>query len=53
MSLKKLDIPLGISADDKMVSIPIIFPHRNHCFITGAPGSGKSTLLKVIIDSIG
>ena len=53
MSLKKLDIPLGISADDKMVSIPVIFPHRNHCFITGAPGSGKSTLLKVIIDSIG
>lgn len=53
MSLKKLDIPFGISADDKMVSIPIIFPHRNHCFITGAPGSGKSTLLKVIIDSIG
>lgn len=50
--LHRIEIPFGVSYSGETVSIPLIFPHRNHCFIAGAPGSGKSTILKVIIDSV-
>lgn len=53
MDQKVVGIPFGISSNGEVASIPLLFPHRNYCIITGAPGSGKSTLLKVIINSIG
>lgn len=52
MSLKRIEIPFGISNEGKSVSIPVGSTGRNHCFITGSCGVGKSTLLMVIIDSI-
>lgn len=53
IDLSRIEIPFGVSCSGETVAIPLIIPHRNHCFITGAPGSGKSTLLKEIIESIG
>lgn len=52
MDQSLMKIPFGISANGEIMAIPLVFPHRNHCFITGAPGSGKSTLLKVIVEAI-
>lgn len=51
--LHRIEIPFGVSYSGETVSIPLIFPHRNHCFITGSPGTGKSTILKVIVEATG
>lgn len=51
MDQSLVKIPFGISANGEIMAIPLVFPHRNHCFITGAPGSGKSMLLKAIVES--
>ena len=46
------EIPIGITADHELITIPIIAPYMKHCFISGCIGSGKSTLIKKIIESL-
>lgn len=47
-----IEIPFGTDTNGKMVSLPLVAHHRNHCCITGFPGSGKSTLLRSVINSV-